>query len=316
MLCNHTHHLVTIKMPKLYSLIVSLYGTFVSSQTASPASNTTPPKTSPTSSPVEFSNVTSYNDGQTYTMDYSHGYETFVITYNTNLVIEEGGKISAPPNSDWPAIRLSVGSTLNATGGIITGSNGVQGGDAIQLNNGQSSTETSGYGEFYDGVKIVGGNATDGTAGDALIVHGFGTDAFIYGGEFIGGSGAEADGSSVKVYNSATVHIYGGFFQGDMLVDGNGMIALHGCFSMKNSTFVTGIFADDTELSINIITGVSGTIYFALVQEQECDTAPSVAPTSFPTLTSKPTVVQSSNGNGIATFYALFSLIMTFIYQL
>ena len=303
-------------MPKFYSLVVSLYGTFVSSQTTSFASMTPIPETSPTSSPVEFSNITSYNDGQTYTIDYSHGYETFVITDNTHLVIKEGCTISSPPDSDWPAIRLSIGSTINATGGIVTGSNGVQGGDAIQLNNGQSSTETAGYGEFYDGVKIVGGNATDGTGGDALVVHGFGTDAFIYGGQFIGGSGAKADGSSIKVYNSATVHIHGGSFQGDMLVDENGMIALHGCFSMKNNTFVTGIFADDTELSINIITGVNGIIYFALVPEQECDTAPSVAPTSYPTLSPQPTAIQSSDGNGMLTFYALFNLIMTLTYLL
>ena len=278
----------------LHALALDVTTTCVSAATQAPAS--TPNVFSSTSSPVEFSNITVYNDGGTYTIDDdSHGEEVFVISGGTNLSIKNGGVITAPSASDWPAIRLSVGSTLNSTGGTIIGSSGKDGGIAIQLNNGQSTSETAGYAEFYEGVKVIGGDATDGNGGDAFVVNGFGTEAIIHGGEFIGGVGTVSDGYSLKVLNSASVHIHGGEFQGDMVVEGNGAILLHGCFSMKNGTQVTGIFADETELDVNIKRDGGGSIDFMPVSEQECDTAPSMAPTSFPTLSPKPTVVQTNN---------------------
>lgn len=255
----------------------------------------------PTSSPLEFSNVTVYNDGGTYTIDdSSHGGEVFVITQKTKLIIKEGGDVTAPSNSDWPAIRLSVGSSLNATGGTITGSKAANGGEAVQLNNGQSSTDTAGYAEFYDGVKIVGGDAIDGVGGDSLVVNGFGTEAIIFGGNFISGSGAVADGDSVRVLNSAVAHIHGGTFNGDMVVEENGLIVLHGCFLIKNGTQVNGIFADESELTVDIKSDRGGTIDFSVPEQLECDTAPSVAPTSFPTLSPQPTVVQRNGDRKFA----------------
>lgn len=206
------------------------------------------------------------------------------------------GAVNAPQNSAWPAIRLSVGSSLIASSGLVQGSDCNDdfdsGGEGIQLNNGQSSPETAGYAEFYEGVKVKGGKGRIG--GDALIVNGFGTEAIIYGGEFVAGPGEDddLDGFSIRVINSATVHIHGGTFVGAVSVEGNGIVALHGCFSVKNKRQVTGLFADDTEVDITIDTN-GGSIEFVTVPEQECDTAPSVAPTSFPTVSPQPTVQRS-----------------------
>jgi hypothetical protein len=73
------------------------------------------------------------------------------------------------------------------------------------LNNGQSSPETASHAEFYK-AKLIGGDASVGAGGDALVVNGFGTEAVIYGGEFVGGTGVASMGYSVKVMNSASVH--------------------------------------------------------------------------------------------------------------
>ena len=296
-----------IKLPStsLHLLALSHSITCITSQNPTIA----PDAPSPTSSPQEFSNVTVYNDGATHTIDDgSHEEEVFVITQNTKLELIEGGAISAPVNSEWPAIRLSVGSTLNATGGIVSGAT-----DAIQLNNGQSSAATGGYAEFYDGVQIVGGDS-DTIGGDALVVNGFGTEAIIYGGAFTGGGGSTADGMSVRVLNSASVHIHGGTFSGDMLVERNGLIALHGCFSIKDGTRVIGLFADDSEFNVNINSESGGSINFVSVPEQECDTAPSVAPTAFPTLSPQPTAAQG-NGDEMAAASAALVLmnLITFL---
>jgi hypothetical protein len=260
--------------------------------TSSPFKNTVP-----TTSPVEFSNITVFNDGLVHVLDgiftYDDG-ESLVITDKTNLTLA-GGNVTAPENSEWPAIRLSVGSAINATAGVVRGSNVDEnfdgGGEGIQLSNGQSSTDTAGYGEFYDGVKIMGGNGRIG--GDALIVNGFGTEAFIYGGEFMGGSGInpELDGYSLRVINSAVVYIHGGTFIGDIKVEDNSLVYLYGCF-MQNETEVTGLFAGDIEVNMTI----DGEVVFIKTADQECETFP---PTSAPTLTPPPTPPTPSGINRV-----------------
>ena len=105
--------------------------------------------TEPTTSPIEFSNITVFNDGGKYIVDnnvtsFADG-ESLILTDKTKLTLN-GGTVTAPDNSAWPAIRLSVGSIINFTSGVVKGSNVGEGydegGEAIQLNNGQSSTET------------------------------------------------------------------------------------------------------------------------------------------------------------------------------
>lgn len=245
---------------------------------------------SPTSSPVEFSNITIFNDGRSHVIDKnaSFGDESLIVTDKTTLVLN-GGNVTAPTNSEWPAIRLKISSKINATSGVVQGSIVSEdleygGGEAIQLNNGQSSPETAGYGEFYDEIKVLGGHGRIG--GDALVVNGFGTEAVIYGGTFIGGSGSKDDlnGYSILVINSATVHIHGGIFIGDIKVEGDGLVLLYGCFT-QNGTEISGVFGDDSELNVTI----DGDVDFKSVAGQECDTIPSVSPTQFPTLSPRPT---------------------------
>ncbi|KAL7521361.1 hypothetical protein ACHAWX_006029 [Stephanocyclus meneghinianus] len=234
-----------------------------------------------TSSPVEFSSIAVFDDGGTHAISAditSFRDKSLVISDKTTLVVE-GGNIIAPANSEWPAIRLSIGSTINATLGVVQGSFADEntdfgGGAAIQLNNGQSSTETAGYGEFYSGIKVLGGHGRIG--GDALVVNGFGTEAIIYGGEFIGGTGVKANGCSLKVMNSGKVHIHGGSFVGEMVVLGNGLVLLYGCFT-QNGTKISGQLADETQFDATIY----GAVDFVSVDQQKCDIVPSVSPTGF-----------------------------------
>lgn len=78
----------------------------------SPYQALTPPLSSaptspqrPTGSPVELSDVTVYNNGALYVIDSESSSfvdESIVVTKNTTLVLQEGGYIEAPLNTDWP----------------------------------------------------------------------------------------------------------------------------------------------------------------------------------------------------------------------
>jgi len=67
-----------------------------------------------------------------------------------------------------------------------------------------------------------------------------------------------------------------------MKVERRGVIAFYGCF-MRNGTQVTGIFEDESELDVTIRTYYGGEVLLIPLAEQECETAPSTAPTNFPT---------------------------------
>lgn len=166
----------------------------------------------------------------------------------------------------------------------------------------------AGYGEFYDGIRVIGGNGRIG--GPALVVNGFGTEAIIYGGEFIGGSGnnADLDGYSVWVINSATVHIHGGTFIGDIKVEDNAIVMLYGCFT-QNDTEVTGLFAGDAEANLTI--DGDGDLAFLSAEEQECETIPSVAPTRFPTISPQPTAQRSGGQRSITL--SIIPVLVTFM---
>lgn len=257
---------------------------------------------------MERSNVTVFNTGETITIineDTSFKDETLVLTEETTLVLEEGGYISAPTNTDWPAIRLTIGSTFKGTGGYVNGSYATpnyelgEGGEAIHLLNGQSSADTASYAEFYDGVYVIGGDAPDGIGGNALHVHGIGTEAVIYGGSFVGGKGLEGDGLSIWVLNSGKVHVRGGSFLGEVKVEGDAMMFLYGCFE-KNGTSVTGMFADEKELDIVVRTRSGGEVVLVSVSEQQCDTAPSTSPTNFPTISPQPTITPPNDGRRLS----------------
>jgi len=258
----------------------------------------------PTGSPVELSDITQMNKGgevRIFDKASSISDETLIITRNTTLRIEGNGYVVAPVNSTWPALRLSDSAKLIAVSGFVNGSyagRGYEGGggEAIQLSNGQSTVETASYAEFYDGINVIGGDAPgpDGMGGNALQVNGFGTEATIYGGNFIPGKGGKFDGSSLYVLNSGSVHIYGGNFLGEIEVTRNGIIQFHGCF-LQNGTTVYGLFPDESELEITVRTTFGGQIVIIPDGEQECDTAPSSSPTRFPTISPQPTVVPRSS---------------------
>ena len=129
-----------------------------------------------------------------------------------------------------------------------------------------------------------------------MLVNGFGTEAVIYGGHFIGGTGIRGNGLSLYVLNSAKAHIRSGSFTGDMTVERGGVIAFYGCF-MKSGTRVTGVFADESELDVTVRTFYGGQVLLIPLAEQECETAPSTSPTNFPTSSPQPTVQRPNHGN-------------------
>jgi len=271
----------------------------------------------PTHSPVELSDMTVYNNGGNFIISNqatSLTDESIVLTKNTTLTLEQGGYIAAPLNTDWPAIRISISSTFIGNGGYVTGSYAdpsliegehVDGGEAIHLNNGQSSPKTASHAEFYDGIQVIGGDAPSGFGGNAFHANGFGTTAIIYGGTFIGGEGSTGEqGLSIYVLNSAIVHIRAGTFEGDMRVERRGQVRFYGCF-MKNGARVTGRFADDSELDVTVRTYYGGEVILIPVSEQECETAPSASPTNTPTISSQPTVVQSNGSIMLNASYGL-----------
>ena len=73
--------------------------------------------------------------------------------------------------------RVSIASTFIGNGGYVNGSYAdssfvegeyEDGGEAIHVNNGQSSPETASKAEFYDGIYVIGGDAPVGIGGNAL----------------------------------------------------------------------------------------------------------------------------------------------------
>ena len=81
-----------------------------------------------------------------------------------------------------------------------------------------------------------------------------------------------------------------------MKVERRGVIAFYGCF-MRNGTQVAGIFEDESELDVTIRTYYGGEVLLIPLAEQECETAPSSAPTTFPTISPQPTVPRPNTGS-------------------
>ena len=79
-----------------------------------------------------------------------------------------------------------------------------------------------------------------------------------------------------------------------MKVERRGVIAFYGCFK-RNGTQVIGIFEDESELDVTIRTYYGGEVLLIPLAEQECDTAPSTAPTNFPTTSPAPVRIPRPN---------------------
>ncbi len=229
------------------------------------------------------SDLTILNDGAVHTINEKYVGQSFYVR-STALTLEAGGEILAA--EDWPGIRLVTSSNFNMNGGTVVG---WQNEPAVELHNGQSSNDTASFAEIYGG-SLIGGASSDGVGGDAFYVHGFGTQANIMGGQFIGGTGEEnnMDGLSITVQNFASVHIYSGSFQGEMEVGTGSTIAFYGCFLQRGSS-ITGSFVDGSELDVVVKTKNGGIVSLIAVSEQVCETQPSMQPTSFPTISPQPT---------------------------
>lgn len=252
------------------------------------------------------SDLTILNDGAVHTIDEKYVGQSFYVR-STALTLETGGEIQAA--EDWPGIRLVISSIFNMKGGTVQG---WQDQPAVELHNGQSSNDTASFAEIFDG-SIIGGTSSDGVGGDALYVHGFGTQAKIFGGQFIGGTGEEngVDGLSITVQNFASVQIYSGSFQGEMEVGTGSTIAFYGCFLQKGSS-ITGSFVDGSELDVVVKTKNDGKVSLIAVSEQECETQPSMQPTSFPTVSPQPTP-SVSYGEMIAPTLAFLSTFLAIL---
>lgn len=252
------------------------------------------------------SDLTILIDGAVHTINEKYVGQSFYVR-STALILEIGGEILAA--EDWPGIRLVTSSNFNMKGGTVQG---WQDKPAVELHNGQSSDDTASFAEIYGG-SITGGTSSDGVGGDAFYVHGFGTQAKILGGQFIGGTGQEdkMDGFSITVQNFASVHIYSGMFQGEMEVGTGSTIAFYGCF-LQNGSSITGSFVDGSELDVVITTKNDGKVSLIAVSEQECETQPSMQPTSFPTVSPRPTP-SVSNGEMITPTLAFLSSFLTIL---
>ena len=143
-------------------------------------------------------------------------------------------------------------------------------------------------------------------------VNGFGTEAFLYGGNFIGGTGIRDNGLSLYVLNSATAHVRSGSFEGDMKVERSGTIIFYGCFRQDGAR-VTGVFADETELDVIVRTYYGGQVVLIPLAEQECETAPSTSPTNFPTISSRPTVPIPNDGGNKPVSFAFHIVAASFV---
>ena len=75
---------------------------------------------------------------------------------------------------------------------------------------------------------------------------------------------------------------------------------------MKNETtnIVSGTFADETYLEVKVRERNGGRVDLISVSEQECETAPSSAPTNFPTISPQPTIPRPNGSmrRGLGSF--------------
>lgn len=250
------------------------------------------------------SNVTILNDGAVHTINEKFDGKSFYVR-NTTLILEDGGEILATEN--WPGIRLITSSTLNMTGGRVASlCNSNTCTPAVELHNGQSSDDTASFAVIYGG-SLVGGLSSDGVGGDGFYVHGFGTQATVFGGQFVGGH------LSINVQNFASVHIHSGNFQGEMEVGTGSNIAFYGCF-LQNGATIIGEFVDGTELNVIVKTKNDGKVSLIAVSEQECETQPSMQPTSFPTISPRPTpVISYGERNSLLLSLVTSSILLTFL---
>jgi len=272
-----------------------------------------------------------YSDGKSHSLNTSLD-DTITLRASSTLNLSYGDYTIRSPSGIDSAIRLSMSSILNATGGDIIGGDaegdhppgaGVIVGSASRA-------------DFYDGVTVRGGSAAgqyyslveeedvddsssriivDGViematmandnfgrnynannkdhGGDALISQYFGSNVTIHGGTFIAGKGNVKDGHSLHAFDEGQIYVNGGNFHGSWMARGRGSIVVTGCLS-RIGTRIVGRLQDGLSLDVQLIEEGGGEI--TVNHPEKCNTY------------RKP---HFSQGNVVGvSYYALFGVIM------
>lgn len=200
-----------------------------------------------------------YDDGQSHSVETSLS-DSITLRSSSMLTLPPGDYTIRSPSGSDSAIRLSMSSSLNATGGDVIG------GDASEDHPVAAAGVIVGSASravFYDGVTVRGGNhlgAHDyligssrkneiitttnfdsnvkGQGGDALVSQYFGSNVTIHGGNFMAGRGSVKDGHSLHASYEAQIHIYGGTFYGSWMARDQGSIVVNGCLSRIGTRLV------------------------------------------------------------------------------
>ena len=157
-------------------------------------------------------------------------------------------------------------------------------------------------------MRLTQRSGAGGVGGDALSVNGFGSEASIFGGNFVGGTGLKGDGLSLNVLNNGVAHVRGGTFGGDMVARSGGTILLYGCFKQDGDVY-RGVFEDETELVVTARTTSGGDVIPVAIAEVECEDAPSTEPTNYPTVSPRPTVPRPSGSCRHGATAAIYLLV-------
>jgi len=225
-----------------------------------------------------------FSDGETHSITSSIDDAVFLKS-TSKLVLPEGDyAIRSPAGSI--AVRLSMSSSLNATGGDVIGGDASEGRPAAAgVVVGSASRAT-----FNDGVTVRGGNcpgaddarlSTDSTrrnddggvvaeanfdgggdegrGGDALVSQYFGSNATIHGGNFLAGKGSVRDGHSLRASYKGQIHVDGGTFYGSWMASNFGSIVVTGCLS-RIGTRLVGRLQDGLSLDVQLIEEGGGEI--------------------------------------------------------
>lgn len=214
-----------------------------------------------------------YNDGGTHLVNFATSNEEIVLQNATTVHIEQGADITAPSSIE-PAVISGVNSTsstLNITGGNITGgTNGDSGGEGVIVDGGFAHISggfiKGGFGNsrggagiiayqaemlIIDGGTIMGGSSNDVMAASALTVFD-GTNFSIEGGNFIGDKMGAA-----YFYDSAGI-ISGGSFE---ILNIDGVYPFNKSIVMYDSNvdITGGLFSGDLGISGSSVVNIYGT---------------------------------------------------------
>ncbi|KAL7525095.1 hypothetical protein ACHAWF_001223 [Thalassiosira exigua] len=216
--------------------------------------------------------VVLYDDGLSHSISAAFD-DAISLRSSSTLTLPRGEyAVRAPPGSD-AAIRLSMGSRLDAEGGDVMGADasgeGARAGAGIVVGGGSRAT-------FREGATVRGGSRSgaagdvrvstgayetadgdgddEGRGGDAVVARYYGSNVTILGGTFVAGKGAgdAKDGRSLRADYEASIRVEGGTFYGSWIARGEGVIVASGCVS-RIGTRLVGRLADGRALDVQTV---------------------------------------------------------------